>query len=342
MNNEISGNIYTVILAGGQGTRLWPLSTPDHPKPFVPLGNLGTLYGQTVRRAAALSDRVAAVAEPSLATFCEFPGVRFLPEPAPRNTAPAVALAGVEAMGRVGDAGVLVVLPADHWISTGPEFGVTLRSLAASCLESGALGVIGIRPDYPETGYGYIEGGTPTGECRKVIRFVEKPDRPDAERMVRDGNFFWNSGMFVFPVRALRSEMSRHCPGFWEAAEAWAERGDRDPYLALEKISIDYALMEKTDRILMAESSFSWNDVGNFRSLHALLPKDAFGNAVWGPGLVENCRGCLLITRRRETLLRNLEGLAYVEGEGGTLATPIDGSEGIRGGVEALLKSRGR
>lgn len=338
MNSVNSLQICIAIIAGGKGTRLWPLSTPAHPKPFVQLGAFGSLYGSTVNRARAVHPgALVAIAEASLRTFCAGEGIVFAEEPEAKNTAPAVALAGVQAVRALGRDAVVVVLPADHHIPDGPLFAETVRTLADLCQEEGSLGVMGIRPTGPETGYGYLEAGEAIRGGYRLARFVEKPDRATAQKMLDAGNFSWNSGMFVFPAALLEREMKVHCPGMWEAAEAWAHRGDAGPYRALPSISVDYALMEKTSRVVMVPAAFEWSDVGGFRSLHALLPKDGAGNAGWGPGRSEDCEGCLVITRKPETLVRALKDTAYVETDAGTLVTPLSEAEGIRAGVESIL-----
>ena len=338
MNNVNPERVFVAIIAGGKGTRLWPLSTPEHPKPFVPLGSSGSLFGSTVRRALSLKPgAVATVAEASLRRHCVAGETEFVEEPEARNTAPAVALAGVRARRALGPEAVAVVLPADHYIPDGPEFAQTLLALVGLCVQEDSLGVMGIRPTGPETGYGYLEAGDAMGPGYRLRRFVEKPKREDAQRMLEAGNFSWNSGMFVFPVASLEREMKAHCPGMWDAAEAWLDRADGTAYRALRGISVDYALMEKTSRVVMVPAAFPWSDVGGFRSLHAFLPQDAAGNAGWGPGRSESCEGCLIITRRPETLVRALRDTAFVETDAGTLVTPLAESEGIRAGVEAIL-----
>ncbi len=322
------------VLAGGSGTRLWPLSTAARPKPFVPLGELGTLYQSTVARARTLGGEIITVASEALRPFCEAEGVRVLVEPAPRNTAAAVALAACDAAKRFGADATLVVLPSDHAIEGG--FRETVETLAGLCVSERALGVMGIVPTGPETGYGYLEAAEPLNGGFRLARFVEKPDRASAKAMLLTGRYAWNSGMFVFPLKVLRDEMLCHCPEIWAAAEEAVLRGNHAPFRALRSISVDYALMEKAERVVMVRAQFSWSDVGNFASLYALLPKDADGNAGWGPGRAESCRNCLLITSRRETLLRGLEGMAYVETGAGTLVTPLSESERIREGVEAI------
>ena len=336
MNSSNSLKYCCAILAGGSGTRLWPLSTPERPKPFVPLGSRGTLFDATVRRAADLGAEVSVVASGALRPHCGGAGVRFLEEPAARNTAAAVALAACDARARAGEEAILVVLPSDHWIEG--DFPGTVRDLAALCAAEGALGVIGIPPAGPETGYGYLEAGEEAGAGFGVVRFTEKPDRARAEAMLATGRYLWNSGMFVFPVGVLRRVFLDHAPEVWRAAEAWVEGGDGAPYRAVRSISVDYAIMEKAPKVCGVPARFAWSDVGTFASLHAALERDADGNAGWGPGRVEACRGCLVVTRRRETLVRGLEGQAVVETEGGLLVTPLARGEEIRSGVEAILR----
>jgi len=340
MNNGNTGNLCVAILAGGSGTRLWPLSTPACPKPFVPLGPLGSLYEGTVERAKALgAAHVFTVGAGTLEAYCQAPGVDFLEEPGARNTAPAVALAGARAWRETGGQGLLLVLPADHHIPEQAPFAATVAELARAVVSEQSLGVMGMAPWGPETSYGYIEQGAPAGEAFRVERFIEKPDRKRAEDLLEEGHVFWNSGMFLYPLQVLREELAAHAPGLWEASEAWLDRGDPAPYLAAEKISVDYALMEKSSRVVMVPGRFPWSDVGTFSALHDFLPKDARGNSGWGPGRVEDCWGCMVVTRTPRALVRDLKGMAVIETEGGLLVTELQGSEGIRSGVEAILKA---
>ena len=305
-----------------------------HPKPFVPLGAAGTLYDATLARAKALGGEVVTVASEALKPLCEASCARVLVEPAKRNTAAAIALAACDAISRHSEEAILVVLPSDHAIEG--DFRATVESLAGLCVGEKALGVMGIEPTGPETGYGYLEAGDAVEDGFRLKRFVEKPSREKAEAMLQSGRYAWNSGMFVFPLGVLKEEMKRHCPHIWSAAESFVERNDASAFNALGSISIDYALMEKAGKVVMMRARFSWSDVGNFASLYAVLPKDSGGNAGWGPGRAESCRNSLLITRRKETLLLGLDGMAFVETEAGTLVTPLSKSEQIREGVEAI------
>lgn len=342
---ENSGNsgtpppLVAAVLAGGSGTRLWPLSTPARPKPFVRLGPLGTLYGATVKRARRLGARsLFAVGAEPLRRLCRARGVSFLPEPAPRNTGPAVALAAVQAWREAGPRALLLVLPADHRIGDERAFARAVHALADLCRRESVLGVMAVEPEGPGTAYGYVVPGQRLGEGFRVRRFVEKPSREKAEALLRE-KAGWNSGMFLLPVEPLREEMGRHCPGFWEAAEAWVERGEAGPYLKLPSISVDYALMERTSRAAGIPARFPWSDVGTFSALHALLPQDGDGNAGWGPARREDCRGCLLVSHR-PALFQGLREMAVVQSPAGCLAVPLAESGEIRSGVEALTAKR--
>ncbi len=335
-NSVITDKLFVAVLAGGSGTRLWPLSTPSRPKPFVSLGPLGSLYSATARRVRHLRPAGAVtVGAPSLSRWCRAKGLSFLAEAAPRNTAAAVALAGAEALRRMGPDGLLLILPADHHIGDPSGFSRTVGRLSRVCAAHGALGVMGVRPTGPETAYGYIEAGDPLGEGFRLRRFVEKPDREKAKTLLAGGNASWNSGMFLLPLGLLREEMARYCPGVWEASEAWLERGNPDPYLALPNISVDYALMEKSASVAMVPADFPWSDVGTYPSLHRILPHDPHRNAGWGPRRIENCSDCLLVTDR-PALFKDLRGMVVIRTREGSLAVPLDGADGIRSGVEAL------
>jgi len=341
VNADHRARLHAAILAGGSGTRLWPLSSPARPKPFVPLGPLGTLYGACVERALMLEpDSLTAVGPAALEGLCAAPGVQFLAEPAARNTGAAVALAAARAWSKTGPEGLLLVLPSDHHIPDTQAFCATIRRLAGLCRERGALGVMGIRPTGPDTSYGYIQPGAPTGEGFSVSRFVEKPGRERAELLLADPGVSWNSGMFLLPLGVLREELALHAAGFWEAAEAWLDGTEPEPYRALPSTPFDRLVMERTRRAVVLPADFPWSDVGTFPALYALLPKDSEGNAGWGPGRMEECRGCLVITTGPRTLVRGLAGQVVVESEAGLLVTPLAGAEELRGPVERLLGAR--
>jgi len=307
----------------------------------VDLGSAGRLYDRTIERALALHPVcVTTVAVSALKALCERPGVEFLEEPVPRNTAPAIALAALHAERHTGPDGGLLIMPADHFIEDIDNFVSTVYGLAGLCHEEQALGVMGIRPTGPSSAYGYVTPGEAAGDGFRLGSFVEKPDRDKALRLIEEGAS-WNSGIFYFPLRVFKREMGKYCNDCLEAASVWLRGGDKKPYEALNGDSIDYALMENSRKVVMVEAGFSWSDVGAYPALHALLPKDDYGNSGWGPGAVVDCRNCLVVTSRRESLVKGFEHCVVVEGEEGFLSVPLDEADKIRHDVESILTAEG-
>src|SRR5690606_32131500 len=278
-----------VVLSGGAGTRLWPVSREAFPKPFMKLGGASSLLQRTLERALPLADGARAAIVTNREYFFktreevgELPaarGIRVtqLLEPIGRNTAPAVALAALWAQSVEPDA-VLLVLPADHLIPDAEAFRKVARQ-AAELAAGGSIVLFGIRPSAPETGFGYIEmGDALPGEARAVRRFVEKPDAARAVQFLADGGFVWNSGMFCFGARTILEAMQRHAPELLAAArEAWeASRADatdekltisEPPFRRCPEISIDYAVMEKADGVVVLPASFHWSDIGSWKAV---------------------------------------------------------------------------
>lgn len=287
--------IIPVILSGGSGTRLWPMSTPERPKQFLPLTDRLTMFQLTASRTADASRfarplivanaRHADLIEMQLAEIDVEPGALIL-EPCARNTAPAIALAALEA-----GAATILVMPSDHVIADSNAF---LRAIDAALplLDEGWLVTFGIAPTGPETGYGYIQSGDAlaTG-VRRVARFVEKPDRTRAEAMIAAGGHYWNGGIFLFRADILVEALARHAPEMLAAARAslaGATRSgariepDRAAFAASPSDSIDYAVMEKADRVAVVPVSMGWSDVGSWDALYELGAKDAALNSVCG------------------------------------------------------------
>jgi mannose-1-phosphate guanylyltransferase len=294
----MSNPIYALILAGGSGERFWPLSRRARPKQLLKLISNKTLLEETVARLEGLMprerililtnvDQEAAVRE----IIPRFPKENIVAEPAKRDTAAAVALATGWVAARDNGA-TMIVLPADHVIKDTAAFQETLLTAARAAEETGALVTIGVKPTWACPGFGYIEQGATvrlSGPPEKngvfrVLRFREKPNTELAETFIRKGNFRWNAGMFVWSVPTVLSEFNRHAPeladfisqtrvpGNWEKAL-------KDRFAKLPKISFDYAIMEKADRVLVVEASFDWDDVGSWRAVASYFAKDEDGNA---------------------------------------------------------------
>src|SRR6478672_3859434 len=290
--------LYALILAGGSGERFWPLSRKARPKQLLRLVAKQTLLEQAVSRLEGLVaperlliltnvDQEAAVRE----LLPQLPKENIVAEPAKRDTAAAVALGAGWVAARDHSA-TMIVLPADHVINDTAAFQKTLSAAAAAAEETGALVTIGIKPTWACPGYGYIEQGEPVQlrsagpdvGVHRVVRFREKPNADLAESFIRKGNFRWNAGMFVWSVPSVLSEFNRHTPELASFISQLRVPGKfqdmlRDRFAALPRISFDYAIMEKADRVLMVEAGFDWDDVGSWRAVSKYFKNDAEGNA---------------------------------------------------------------
>ena len=289
--------LYALILAGGSGERFWPVSRRARPKQLLRLVAQETLLEQAVARLDGLIpperlliltnvDQEAAVRE----LLPQLPKENIVAEPAKRDTAAAVALGSGWVAARDHGA-TMVVLPADHVINDTAAFQATLRTAAAAAEETGALVTIGIKPTWACPGYGYIEQGEvarlqTVGDAavHRVVRFREKPNADLAESFVRKGNFRWNAGMFVWSVPSVLSEFNRHTPELASFISQLRARDNftntlRDRFSSLPRISFDYAIMEKADRVLVVEAGFDWDDVGSWRAVSKYFANDTLGNA---------------------------------------------------------------
>ncbi|HET9049296.1 MAG TPA: sugar phosphate nucleotidyltransferase, partial [Chiayiivirga sp.] len=290
-----------VILSGGAGTRLWPVSRRAFPKPFMRLPNGDSLLGLTLQRALAVADGDEIItvtsADYRFLTADEYVRSsdrsfvsRLLLEPTGRNTAPAIVLAALDVQARHGDAAQLLVLPADHLIADVESFArdvATARTLAAA----GHLVTFGIQPTSPETGFGYIRAGQAFDAGFVIDAFVEKPDLATAEHYLAAGNYTWNAGMFCFSAGALLAAAATSCPDVLDAAKACraatASQGDvvtfdKASFLAQPDISIDYAVMERAERRAVVPAHFDWSDIGSWNALGDLVAPDAANNRVQG------------------------------------------------------------
>lgn len=303
--------IVPVILSGGSGTRLWPLSRQNLPKQFLALAGSETLFQQTIRRAAAVpgatpplvvaSDDHRFLAGEQLQALGVTPRAIVL-EPLARNTAPAIALAALQVAEREPSA-LLLVLPADHRIGA-PERWVAAVQQARPTAEAGALVSFGIAPTEAHTGYGYIRCGAALADgVFAVERFVEKPDAATARAYLADGRYVWNAGIFLFRADRYLEELAEHAPAMLTAARAAMAqaradldfiRVDREAFAASPSDSIDYAVMEKTRRAAVVPVDCDWNDIGSWSALWAIGPQDAAGNVISGDVLARDTRDCLL------------------------------------------------
>ncbi len=358
-----------VILSGGAGTRLWPLSREMAPKSFMPLPDGETLLGKTAARALALpgiGDLVTVTNRDlyfhTRDVYASLPDPRdksFLLEPFGRNTAPAVALAALHVQARHGDDAVLLVLPADHLIRDQAAFASAVAR-AVSLAGDGMLATFGITPTHPETGFGYLECGDALGSSAaampayRVRRFVEKPPVEDARLYVARGNYVWNSGIFCFKAGGILEAFARHAPALLAAVRPIAEtlgekRGtpmleiDPERFAKVPDISIDYAVMEPaavTGTVAVVRGTFDWSDIGSWQAVSDLTPPDADGNHGLGERVSVATRGTFVHSEDRVVATVGVENLVIVDTPDAVLVAHRDHLQRVRE-VAAELKARG-
>jgi mannose-1-phosphate guanylyltransferase/mannose-6-phosphate isomerase len=339
--------IIPVILSGGAGKRLWPLSRESHPKQFLPLFQGRSLFELTLERV-----REPNFSEPMVICNSEHRfmareqladiAAKILIEPCSRNTAPAVTLAALAA--QADD--VLLVLPSDHLFTDVAAFRALVQS-AAPLAQAGYLVTFGVQPVFPATGYGYIQRGAAVADCAgfHVQRFVEKPDAATAEQYILAGDYLWNCGVFLMRADVLLAQMQQHAPAVLQACTAaYAARKidlgfiriDSEQFAQAPDISIDYAVMEHTDKAAVVPCHTAWSDVGSWRSLADSMEKDSGGNVTRGDVLLQNVKNSTVFAEEKLVVVSGVDDLIVVETDDAILVAPQTESENIKKIVETL------
>ena len=345
---DSANNVYAILLAGGTGTRLWPVSRQLYPKQLVKFIGDDSLVQSTIKRLSPVVDtenvRIVCGEQHFHETARHMQGIglqadgKIICEPSGRNTAPAILLAVLHTLVQEKDA-VLCVFPADHVIGNIERFHESLEA-AIRLADRGYIVTFGIRPHYAETGYGYVEGNAAVSEgALRVARFVEKPDRKTAQQYIKAGNFFWNSGMFAFKASVIMDEFRTWQPDLFEKMNAIFDPVHpitKAEYDRLPDISIDYAVMEKTTRGVVLPSDFGWSDIGYWKSLYDFLPKDADLNVIDGDVIANDTRGCFILGRDRLIAVNHLKDTVVVETPDSIFVSDIDHSRNVKSIVARL------
>ncbi len=351
--------IIPVIMAGGAGTRLWPLSREGKPKQFHNLSGNGTLMEETINRLSPLqpenivivtSDQYRDISREELKK-CGLEGT-VLCEPRPRNTAAAILYAALF-LEKSYPESAMIVCPADHYIRAKDVFARVIKT-AVDEADSDSLVTIGITPDYPETGYGYIRSEETSGEVRAVSAFVEKPDAGTAREYVKAGNYFWNSGIFIWKTKTILGAFEEHMPEMWDSFRPLRELSpksiscdDTDAWEIKKRIfdeiasvSVDYGILEKAKNRVVVPADFGWADLGSWKAIDDILDPDENGNRAPEPGkaIFYNSRDCSTFSEERRISVVGLSNIVVVEAGNEILVIDKDSSQDVRSIVDIIRK----
>jgi len=352
-----TSTLVPVILSGGAGTRLWPVSRRAHPKPFMRLADGQSLAESTVARAV----RVATGDQTLTVTGRDYYFLtrdlyqksepdrdhHFLLEPSGRNTAPAIAAAALWVEQRFGDEACLLVLPADHLVRDLQAFEAAVAE-AHALASQGWLTCLGIEPTHPETGFGYIRTGRDLSQnAQEIEAFVEKPDLETARRYYESGDYLWNGGMFCFQAGSILAALEQHAPDIVEQVRAtWAtSRTEHDPleldgssFAQVRSDSIDFAVMEKHDRRAVVPVACGWSDIGSWQAISELYETDALGNRVQGEGVLVECRNTFIQAEKRLVAAVGVDNLVIVDTGDAVLVASRNRAQEVKAVVDELTR----
>lgn len=345
--------IYSVIMAGGIGSRFWPRSREASPKQFLPVVGNQTLLQQTFSRVGPLvpiecayvitNERYADLTSQQLPLLAKH---QILCEPISRNTACCIAYVAIRLLATDPDA-IMIVLPADHLIKREARFLEVLSIAVEAARMPDTLVTIGIKPTHPATGYGYVQFDASeehNDAVYKVRTFAEKPDVSTAERFLDSGDFLWNSGIFVWRADAILANIKRYLPRMWDAFSMAAphvntpneEEAIRDAYHRSPRISIDYGVMEHAENVLVVPGSFGWSDIGDWHAVYSLSKKNRHGNVLQGNVIVHDSSRCLVSGAERLIALVGLHDIAVIDTEDALLVCHKDSTQHVKNVVDYL------
>jgi mannose-1-phosphate guanylyltransferase/mannose-6-phosphate isomerase len=351
-------DLFIVILAGGSGTRFWPLSREQFPKQFLPVFGNRSMFSMTAERSLELAPadkiRIVTISSqmPEVRTAVLESGLqqaRILEEPIGRNTAPAIGLAAFDIIAENPEA-VIAVFPSDHYIRDRELF---IRIIKEACIaaQEGWTVTLGIKPTRPETGYGYIRRGQPlkmqgTGEIFTAAKFAEKPAMETAREYAGSGEYYWNSGIFIFSAAHILEKFKELLPHHYLALEEIRALGNHkenkaryeELYSSMDKISIDYGIMERSDKVAVIPADIGWSDVGSWKALFEILEKDSNGNVIHGDAQAYDTRNSLLWSSGKLVTALGYEDAAIIETADAVLACPLERSQDVRSVAEGLIK----
>ncbi|MFI3214429.1 MAG: mannose-1-phosphate guanylyltransferase [Eubacteriales bacterium] len=347
---------YSVIMAGGGGTRFWPLSRKELPKQFLNLSGKDSMINETIDRLSSFTDTEDIYVVTNQAhedytaeiTFGKMEKEHILGEPAARNTAACIGYAAMEILKKRGD-GIMCIVPSDHFIENQIEFKRVMERAVAVVKETDQLVTIGIKPTFPSTGYGYIHAEKEEGQdFSKVIEFVEKPDLDCAKAYLETGKFAWNSGMFIWKASTILQYFKELLPDIYRCLEEIGTAMNTDQekavlnkvYPVIPKISIDYGIMERAKGVVMLEGDFGWNDVGSFDALENIYTPDEKNNIAQGLHIDIDSKNCIFYGKNKLIATIGLEDTIVVESEDAILVCAKDKAQQVKD-IVSMLEEKG-